>query len=110
MRSPAILFAASLLATGFSTPARAEPPELDNLEFTRLLRAHIVHSSGEKVAGDMKEYQGKIPKTGAAYAMAPIPGGSFLMGSPPLPNPVAGTTRDHNAASKSAPSGWAATK
>ncbi|MEZ5300890.1 MAG: SUMF1/EgtB/PvdO family nonheme iron enzyme [Verrucomicrobiales bacterium] len=31
----------------------------------------------------MKEYSGKIPSTGATFAMVPIPSGKFLMGSPP---------------------------
>ncbi len=42
----------------------------------------IVTNSPEKTEADMKAYTNTIPGTKVAYAMAPIPGGEFLMGSP----------------------------
>ncbi len=42
----------------------------------------IVTNSPEKTEADMKAYTNTIPGTKVAYAMVPIPGGEFLMGSP----------------------------
>ena len=37
----------------------------------------------EKTAAEMKPYTGRIPKAGKEYQMVVIPGGEFLLGSPP---------------------------
>lgn len=42
----------------------------------------IVANSPEKSQADMKVYTNTIPGTEVTYAMTPIPGGEFLMGSP----------------------------
>ncbi len=55
----------------------------DNFELVRRIRASIVQHSGETTAAEMSGYTEKIPRTGAEFSMVPIPGGDFLMGSPP---------------------------
>ena len=42
----------------------------------------IVDNSPEKSEADMKAYSNTIPGTKVSYAMVPIPGGEFTMGSP----------------------------
>jgi formylglycine-generating enzyme required for sulfatase activity len=42
----------------------------------------VVGNCKEKTEADMKAYTNTIPGTSVAYAMAPIPEGEFLMGSP----------------------------
>jgi formylglycine-generating enzyme required for sulfatase activity/mono/diheme cytochrome c family protein len=54
----------------------------DTLELTKKIHAFIVATSKEKEPGDMKAYDSKIPKTGAAYSMLPIPAGTATIGSP----------------------------
>lgn len=54
----------------------------DDLELVRKIHAFIVATSKEKAEAEMKAYESKVPKTGAAYSMMPIPGGEFLMGTP----------------------------
>ena len=55
------------------------PPNPDDLELVKKIHARIVAQSTET---DMKDYEGVVPKTGAAYSMVPVKGGTFLMGSP----------------------------
>ena len=55
----------------------------DNIKLVEAIRALILETSTEKSEAEMKEYNGKIPSTGATFAMVPIPSGRFLMGSPP---------------------------
>ena len=43
----------------------------------------ILTNSPEHTEADMKLYTNTIPGTKVTYAMVPIPGGEFLMGSPP---------------------------
>lgn len=54
----------------------------DNLELVKKIHAFIVQTSKEKAEADMKEYETKIPKTGAPYSMVVIKSGEFTMGSP----------------------------
>lgn len=54
----------------------------DTLDLTKKIHAFIVATSKEKAEADMQKYASKIPKTGASYAMVPIKGGEFLLGSP----------------------------
>jgi len=41
-----------------------------------------VATSTEQAAGEMADYQGTIPKSGATYSMVALAGGTFRMGSP----------------------------
>ncbi len=70
---------------GFSLGAVAAEDEAvaDNLELVMRMREVIVANSPEKSAGEMERYENTIPTTGVKYSMVPIPGGEFLMGSPP---------------------------
>lgn len=54
----------------------------DNLDLIKKIHQAIVAGSPEKSFDDMKPYESAIPKTDVKYAMVPIPGGEFLMGSP----------------------------
>ena len=58
------------------------PPNPDGLELIKKIHAFIVETSKEQTEADMKEYANVVPKTGANYTMTPIPGGTFMMGSP----------------------------
>jgi formylglycine-generating enzyme required for sulfatase activity len=54
----------------------------DDLRLVQKIRAFILETESKE--GQMpKEYEGTVPKTGAKYSMVAIPGGKFLMGSPP---------------------------
>ena len=46
------------------------------------IHARIVANLKVKDESEMKAYTNTIPGTGVSYAMAPIPGGEFIMGSP----------------------------
>ena len=54
----------------------------DTLELVKKIHAFIVQTSKEKAEADMKNYDAKVPKTGAPYSMIAVKGGEFLMGSP----------------------------
>jgi len=54
----------------------------DTLELVKKIHAHIVATSKEKAEAEMKSYDSKVPKTGAAYSMIALKGGEYLMGSP----------------------------
>jgi formylglycine-generating enzyme required for sulfatase activity/mono/diheme cytochrome c family protein len=54
----------------------------DTLELVKKIHAFIVQTSKEKAEADMKNYDTKVPKTGAPYSMIAVKGGEFLMGSP----------------------------
>jgi len=58
------------------------PPNPDDLELATRIHALIMENSKEQAESDMKEYTAMVPKTGASYSMVPIPGGTFLLGSP----------------------------
>jgi formylglycine-generating enzyme required for sulfatase activity len=47
-----------------------------------MIHGRIVANLKEKSAADMKAYTNVIPGTEVTYAMTPIPGGEFLLGSP----------------------------
>jgi formylglycine-generating enzyme required for sulfatase activity len=47
-----------------------------------MIHERIVANLKEKSAADMKAYTNVIPGTEITYAMTPIPGGEFLLGSP----------------------------
>ena len=49
---------------------------------TKKIHEKIVAESKEKAEADMKSYTNTIPGTTATYAMVPIKGGEFMMGSP----------------------------
>src|ERR1051325_1801289 len=46
------------------------------------IQARIVANATVKTQSEMKPYTNMIPGTGIKYAMVPIPGGEFVMGSP----------------------------
>lgn len=56
----------------------------DTLDLVKKIHAFIVETSAKEAQAepDMEAYDSKVPKTGAAYSMIPIPSGTFLMGSP----------------------------
>ena len=57
----------------------AQAREMDLVE---QIHRDIVAASKERAEADMKPYTNTIPGTEVTYAMLPIPGGEFLMGSP----------------------------
>ncbi len=64
------------------TKTEERPPSPDTLELTGKIREIIVAGSKEVSADDLKAYKDTVTKTGKEFAMVPIPGGEFLMGSP----------------------------
>jgi formylglycine-generating enzyme required for sulfatase activity len=52
------------------------------MELVEQIRLSILAASKEQTEADMKPYTNTIPGTDVTYAMAPIPSGEFLMGSP----------------------------
>lgn len=71
-----------LLALLASTSLSQAEALADDLALVRKIREKIIATSSEENEVAMKAYQSKVPETGAPYAMAPIKGGDFLMGSP----------------------------
>lgn len=64
------------------TKTEDRPPSPDTIELTGKIREQILAATKEAEPEDMKAYTGKVSKTGKEFAMVPIPGGEFLMGSP----------------------------
>ena len=64
------------------TKTEDRPPSPDTIELTGKIRDLIVAGSKEASADQLKAYQETVKKTGKEFAMVPIPGGEFLMGSP----------------------------
>jgi formylglycine-generating enzyme required for sulfatase activity len=58
-------------------------PSPDDMQLVRKIHAHIMERSAESGDSEMADYSAKVPQTGAPYHMTAIPGGEFLMGSPP---------------------------
>jgi formylglycine-generating enzyme required for sulfatase activity len=68
-----------------NTPiASGELPSLADTDDSTVpgIRERILSQLKERSAADMKAYTNVIPGTDVKYAMLPIPGGEFLMGSP----------------------------
>lgn len=61
--------------------ALVEPPQ-DDAKLVESLRRRIVEHSSEKSPAAMKPYKDALPGTDLAVEMAPIPGGTFIMGTP----------------------------
>lgn len=57
-------------------------PTSDNRELLEKIHAKIVATAEEEASSEMKDYQAKVPLTGASYEMVAITGGEFVMGSP----------------------------
>lgn len=55
----------------------------DDINLVELIRKKIVETSPPVSGTEMADYEAKIPQTGVLYHMVAIPGGEFLMGSPP---------------------------
>ncbi len=53
-----------------------------DMELVEQIRRQIVATSKEQSEAEMKAYSNTIPGSAVSYAMVPIPGGEFLMGSP----------------------------
>ncbi|MFO0789642.1 MAG: SUMF1/EgtB/PvdO family nonheme iron enzyme [Pirellulales bacterium] len=56
-------------------------PNYDDLALVEKIHAKIVDQAKVE-AGKYADYTAKVPRTGAAYSMVALKGGSFLMGSP----------------------------
>ncbi|GHC52097.1 formylglycine-generating enzyme family protein [Roseibacillus persicicus] len=74
-------FQGTLLALSLPLSLIAAPPA-DDLELVKQIREKIIAKSTEKKEAEMKGYDSAVPETGAKFAMVPIKGGQFLMGSP----------------------------
>ncbi len=59
---------------------RSDSP--DNRDLVARIHERIEATSDERTESAMKDYVGKVPRTGADYSMVAIRGGSFQMGSP----------------------------
>ncbi|MEJ7608356.1 MAG: SUMF1/EgtB/PvdO family nonheme iron enzyme [Bryobacteraceae bacterium] len=59
-----------------------KPAKFDEKATVTQLHARIVASAKAESAADMKPYVQPIPKTDVSFAMVPVPGGEFLMGTP----------------------------
>jgi formylglycine-generating enzyme required for sulfatase activity len=66
-----------------ATLAAAKAAPKDEQATVNKLHARIAAGSAEKTQADMKPYKGTIPHTEIAFDMIPIPGGAFVMGTPP---------------------------
>jgi formylglycine-generating enzyme required for sulfatase activity len=63
------------------TARAADPPASSNLSIVAIAGRIRAQADGTKAA-DIRSYTNRIPGTKASYAMIPIPGGEFVMGSP----------------------------
>jgi formylglycine-generating enzyme required for sulfatase activity/cytochrome c553 len=64
------------------TKVEDRPPSPDTIELTRKIREEILKGSPEASPDQVKAFTETVKKTGKQFAMVPIPGGEFLMGSP----------------------------
>ncbi len=74
----------TLSGAAWTPAARGSLPPLDDKDDSTVPDIHklILSKLAEKTPADMKSYTNLIPGTTVKYAMVPIPGGEFLMGSP----------------------------
>lgn len=63
-------------------PKKVEEAGGDDLAAVRAIHQKILANLSAKSQEEMKAYSNSIPGTAAGYAMVPIPGGEYLMGSP----------------------------
>ena len=72
---------------GISLKTRPKPatsvPSPDDMQLVRKLHALITERASENGEAEFGDYSAKVPQTDAPYHMTAIPGGEFLMGSPP---------------------------
>ena len=66
-----------VLATGGAGAGGADNPALARLIYARIM------ASPQPAAGKMAAYKTTIPRTDVSYEMVPVPGGQFVMGTPP---------------------------
>lgn len=57
-------------------------PKADESVTVASIHAYVTRRSRERTEADMKPYDAAIPGMGLSFAMVPIPGGEFTMGSP----------------------------
>jgi formylglycine-generating enzyme required for sulfatase activity len=60
-----------------------ELPGGDELAGVRAIYNKVMANLRTRSPGEMQPYTNTIPGTSVAYAMMPVPGGEFMMGSPP---------------------------
>ena len=63
------------------TPATGST-QIKEMDLVEQIHEKILDTLKEKTEADMKAYTNTIPGTKVTYAMAPIPSGQFMMGSP----------------------------
>jgi formylglycine-generating enzyme required for sulfatase activity len=73
---------AALTLTLSAAETAPEKPAVDEAATVRTIHEWMVKQTREKAAGDMKPYDETISGTGITFAMIPVPGGEFMMGSP----------------------------
>ncbi|MBX3744279.1 MAG: SUMF1/EgtB/PvdO family nonheme iron enzyme [Verrucomicrobiae bacterium] len=63
------------------TPKKAEEAGGDEAATVRAIHEHIVKTTRETAAAEMRKYTEAIPGMDVSFTMVPIPGGEFTMGS-----------------------------
>src|SRR6266478_6525765 len=87
MRRFAACFAAGAAWVVLCHDSRADDPSLkvtkeQEMATVNGIYKQVVAAANEKSEGEMKFYTNTIPGTAGKYAMVPIKGGEFMMGSP----------------------------
>lgn len=75
-------FACLILATALRLQA-AEASAQQEMALVEKIRAKILQTSGSETEKELKDYKQGIAGSGVEFQMKAIPGGAFLMGSPP---------------------------